>query len=151
MLGQDSLNLSDGEIVGTIIGVVATIAIQAFIAYKFQKIAIMKGHSNINAFAWCFFLGIYGCIYIAALPNVATKSTVKNISEIKPTNNNNSAYNRYICKSIVKTEKTTSGSCFACHEFHESIPFCKIEKEIGITEFPICDKCFEQYAENAKK
>ena len=149
MYGQDSLNLSNGEIVGIIIGVITTIAIQAFIAYKFQNIAIMKGHSNIHAFAWCFFLGIYGCIYIAALPNVASKSTAKNISENKPTNN--TAYNRYTCKSIVKTEKTTSGSCFACHEFHESIPFCKIEKEIGITEFPICEKCFEQYTKNAKK
>ena len=126
-----------------IAALVIVLIIQFFVAKQFEKIAVQKGHPNAHAFAWCFWLGLLGCIYVAALPDVSFK---KITSYAKPTG----VYNRYACKSITRTDKITSGSCYACREQHPSIAFCKIEKSGGVTEFPVCDKCFELYAQNSE-
>ena len=135
--------VTGGSIAAIIIAAVIAIVLKIFIAKKFEEVAIKKGHPDVHAFAWCFWLDTVGYIYVAALPYMTEKS----IKSIKPKSD---TYNRYACKSITKTDKITSARCFACNEYHSSIPFCKIEKDGSVTEFPVCDKCFEQYSKNSK-
>ena len=144
MKDPGSAEILAGGAFTAIAALVIVFIIQFFVAKQFEKIAIMKGHPNVHAFAWCFWLGLLGCIYVAALPDISSK---KMTSCAK---NTGGSYNRYACKSIIKTDKITSGSCFACRENHSSIAFCKIEKRGGITEFPVCDKCFELYTQNSE-
>ena len=51
-------------------GVVGLI-INIIVAKQFESVAEMKGHSaeNVHAFAMCFWLGLIGWIYVAALPD----------------------------------------------------------------------------------
>ena len=46
------------------------IVINAIVAKKFEQVAIWKGYPDVHAFAMCFFLGIIGCLYVIALPNI---------------------------------------------------------------------------------
>ncbi len=136
-----------GGMIVIILGITIALVIQFFIAKQFEKIAIMKGHPNAHAFAWCFWLGIVGYIYVAALPNISLNNTILK-NKANPTTN--AAFNRYTCNSIIKTEKVTSGKCFGCYEFYPDISFCKINKGNNTVEFPVCDKCIEKYEQNAK-
>lgn len=61
---------------------VAILAGYIFILYKvarfFERIAFMKGYDeDIHAFAMCFWLGIIGYIYVAALPDIVMQERLK--------------------------------------------------------------------------
>ena len=63
-----------------IIILIFAILIDYIVAKKFEEIATMKGHTNVSAFAMCFWLGIVGYLYVIALPNLTNneKETQKN-------------------------------------------------------------------------
>lgn len=65
-----------GEMIGLVIGLVVALIINFVIAKKFEEIAFDKGYTEEkHTFALCFWLGIIGYIYVAALPDIrATKS-----------------------------------------------------------------------------
>ena len=60
-----------GEIWPLIIAVIVLIVVQFAMAKMFERIAYDKGYTadETHAFAKCFWLGLYGMIYVAALPN----------------------------------------------------------------------------------
>lgn len=71
------------EIFLTILAIVAGIAISFIIATMMSNVAVMKGHGKeVHAFAACFWLGIIGCIYVAALPDKIAQSQNQKIIEL---------------------------------------------------------------------
>lgn len=54
----------------TLLIIVAYFVINFIVARMMENAAAMKGHgSEAHAFAACFWLGIIGCVYVAALPD----------------------------------------------------------------------------------
>ena len=51
-----------------ILVLIIVLAVRAILASVFDDIAKMKGHDG-GYFGWVFFLGIYGMIMVAALPD----------------------------------------------------------------------------------
>ena len=49
------------------------IFINCIIATSFEKIAKDKGYADAPVLAMCFFLGIIGCIYVAAMPKLTAE------------------------------------------------------------------------------
>ena len=66
------------------IGIV--VAIQYTIATFMQKAATQKGYGvEAHAFAMCFWLGVIGCIYVAALPDKIQQKQNQKIIELLST------------------------------------------------------------------
>lgn len=71
------------EVILPLIGVILYIIINFVVASMMSNVAVMKGHGKeVHAFAACFWLGIIGCIYVAALPDKITQSQNKRIIEL---------------------------------------------------------------------
>ncbi|MBO5907113.1 MAG: hypothetical protein J6V83_01075 [Clostridia bacterium] len=59
----------------------AIVVINYIVARKFEDIAFSKGYdSSIHSFAMCFWLGIIGYIYVAALPDLKRSNNINNSS-----------------------------------------------------------------------
>lgn len=70
-------------IVGIIIGLLLLIGIDYLISSKMESIAALKGHgTEVHAFAMCFWLGIIGYIYVAALPDKIQQAQNQKIIEL---------------------------------------------------------------------
>ena len=136
----------------SIVGIATLIVVNYIIARKFEAVAEMKGYQNIHAFALCFWLGMIGYVYVAALPTraghagtpVAPRS-VSNVSKAPA-----GQYNKYECKSVTPSERTMEGRCLTCGE-HGTLTYCKVEKVSGTREIPLCAACIEKYKENAER
>lgn len=72
------------------------LGINLVIAFKFEDIAITKGYdSSVHSFAMCFWLGIIGCLYVIALPNLNVhlvpdsnaRHTIKDSTNVPPVTN----------------------------------------------------------------
>ena len=63
----------------------ALLAIHIFIAIMMERAARMKGHKKSHTFAMCFWLGIFGYIYAACLPDLRLQQ-LQDISEAIITN-----------------------------------------------------------------
>jgi len=49
---------------------IVVFAVNYVVATKMENAAALKGYGkDVNAFAMCFWLGIIGCVYVAALPD----------------------------------------------------------------------------------
>ena len=75
---QDSSGIGSGAfglyVAFFLIAIIVGIIIRYIIAKKFENVAKLKGYgSEMHSFAMCFWLGIIGCIYVAALPKINTK------------------------------------------------------------------------------
>lgn len=71
----------------TITAIIVGIVINFIIASMMSNVAVMKGHGKeVHAFAACFWLGIIGCIYVAALPDKIIQSQNKKIIELTERN-----------------------------------------------------------------
>lgn len=71
-----------------IIVLAAAIAIvfDVVIATKMESVAALKGHGKeVHAFAMCFWLGIVGYIYVAALPDKIRQEQNQKIIELLST------------------------------------------------------------------
>ena len=71
-----------GIILFCLIIFLAICAAYIFLYYKiarfFERIAFLKGYDeDIHAFAMCFWLGIIGYIYVAALPDLIMQERLK--------------------------------------------------------------------------
>lgn len=57
-----------------IVVLVIYLAICGVIAYFMQNVAFAKGYdTNAHTFAMCFWLGIFGCLYVVALPDLVAR------------------------------------------------------------------------------
>lgn len=66
-----------------IILVIAGIVVNFIGATLMSNAAVMKGHGpEAHVFAACFWLGIIGCIYVAALPDKIIQSQNQKIIEL---------------------------------------------------------------------
>lgn len=66
-----------------ILSVVIAIVIQAIFATFMKKVAVRKGYGDdIHAWAMCFWLGLFGGIYIIALPDLILQSQNQRIIEL---------------------------------------------------------------------
>ena len=66
--------MSEGEVVfAGIAFLFVGIFINCIIAVSFEKIAKDKGYADAHVFAMCFWLGIIGCIYVAAMPKLTAE------------------------------------------------------------------------------
>ena len=145
------------EIFLIVIFALLVLAIQLFIADRFEKVAFMKGYDkSVHAFAMCFWLGLIGCVYVAALPT-KTKASAKTEEGPNEEGQNQTKTptaapgkaNFYRCQSIVVTNKCSSGNCIMCATSHLSLKHCKITSEIGTREIPICDSCIRKFEDNS--
>ena len=64
---------------GIFLGVIAVLIVYGIAASKFEKIAVMKGHSGY--FWYCFFLGIAGWLMVIALPDRTSKDELADSAE----------------------------------------------------------------------
>ena len=68
-------------LIATIVTVI--LLIKVIIAWFMTNIAVMKGHGReVHAFGICFWLGIFGCIYVAALPDKIQQSQNQRMIEL---------------------------------------------------------------------
>lgn len=62
---------------------IALIAGNGFLAEQMSNVAAMKGYGKeIHAWAWCFWLGIFGYIYVLSLPDKVTQSQNQQIIKL---------------------------------------------------------------------
>ena len=143
----------EGLIIIPIIVAVVALIVHIYIAAKFEAIAFMKGYdTSIHSFAMCFWLGIIGYIYVAALPTkvklAPTPQEEPKFGETKepgPATQGGTKIDIYRCKSIVVTQKFSSGTCPMCGESCERLTHCKITNDLGVREFSICDRCIGKF------
>jgi hypothetical protein len=64
--------MDDLILFAVIVGVAILLLIDYLVSKTFREIAIMKGHSEIKYFWFCFFLGVAGYLMVVALPTNAT-------------------------------------------------------------------------------
>ena len=63
----------------------AMLAINIVLALAMQKAAQLKGYNGSeHAFAYTFFLGIMGCIYVAALPDLVLRKKIQDLLDKEP-------------------------------------------------------------------
>ena len=68
----------------TTISVIAgiLILINIIIACMMKSVAVKKGYyDGAYAFPMCFFLGIVGCLYVVALPDIALRAEIRKLNE----------------------------------------------------------------------
>lgn len=74
-------------ILGTIVGVIAAWKV---LADKMADVAKIKGYGKeVHAWEWCFFLGIFGYIYILSLPDKGIRKQNQQIIELLEKQNEN--------------------------------------------------------------
>jgi hypothetical protein len=85
---------------------IISLAINLMFAYKFEDIAFKKGYdSSIHSFALCFWFGIIGFIYVAALPDLNNRNNTKKVEEVNSSEENfeitpdEEKYNKLIAKA----------------------------------------------------
>lgn len=63
--------------------IIGLIVARGFLAKQMANVAAMKGYGKeIHAWAWCFWLGIIGYIYVLSLPDKVTQSQNQQIIEL---------------------------------------------------------------------
>lgn len=68
---------------GWIVIILIAVLVNAIGAYLMKGAAIQKGYGeDIHAWAICFFLGIFGYLYIIALPDKVTQSQNQQIIDL---------------------------------------------------------------------
>jgi len=130
-----------------------SIAINYIVSKNFEKVAVMKGYTDVSAFGMCFGLGLIGLgfigyFYVHTLP--IRESTDKPVDS-KTSTEIPHVYNKYECKAVIVTNQTISGRCMICREYSDNLKHCSIDKGTYVTEIPVCDSCIEKLKSNAKK
>ena len=63
--------------------IIGLLVVNGFLAKQMENVAAMKGYGQeIHAWAWCFWLGVMGYIYILSLPDKVTQSQNQQIIEL---------------------------------------------------------------------
>lgn len=63
--------------------IIAIFVANLVLAYKMSEVAAMKGYGDeVHAWAWCFWLGIFGYIYVLSLPDKVTQEQNQRIIEL---------------------------------------------------------------------
>ena len=116
------------------LGIVALgvlILVDYIVASKFSELAYDKGYKNSTAFHMCFWLGIIGYLYVAAMPCLTTKTVAANEKGEKGGENEESEITETTCetvdvcdpeKEVVYVEAKTKmqrGSGYNCARFYK--------------------------------
>ena len=65
------------------LGIVVAVIFNAFVASMLEDAAQRKGYGKeVHAFAICFWLGIFGCLYVIALPDLKQQKKLNKIVEL---------------------------------------------------------------------
>ena len=65
----------------SVIAGILTLVINVIIAYMMKSVAVKKGYyDGAYAFPMCFFLGIVGCLYVVALPDIALRAEIQRLN-----------------------------------------------------------------------
>lgn len=63
--------------------IIGLIVVNGILASQMANVAAMKGYGKeIHAWAWCFWLGIIGYIYVLSLPDKVTQSQNQQIIKL---------------------------------------------------------------------
>lgn len=63
--------------------IIGLFVVNGFLAKQMANVAAMKGYGQeLHAWAWCFWLGVMGYIYILSLPDKVTQSQNQQIIEL---------------------------------------------------------------------
>lgn len=66
-----------------VIVLIGLIVANGFLAKQMANVAAMKGYGEeVHAWAWCFWLGVLGYIYVLSLPDKVTQSQSQQIIEL---------------------------------------------------------------------
>lgn len=141
------------DIITSIIGLVIWIVINHIVSKNYEKVAVMKGHTNVSAYGMCFGLGLIGLgfigyFYVHTLPII---ENTHNLVNKKISTDEQHKYNKYECKSVTVTNQTVSGRCMLCKEHSDFIKYCSIDKGTYNTKIPVCDSCIEKLKSNASE
>ena len=140
-----------GLIILPIIIAFVALFIHWYLALKFEQIAFMKGYDkSAHSLAMCFWLGMIGYIYVAALP-VKVKALPSHAEKAQDEAHNGEKRSIYTCSRIVVTKKCSSGNCTMCGDTCDILKHCKITGSIGVREIPICDNCILKFERNANQ
>ena len=90
--------MTDAYVVVAVLGIIVVLIINYFIAQKGEYVAELKGYGKeIKAFSMCFWFGILGFIYVAALPDQIQQEQnlkiIKLLKKINVENNQNTDSN----------------------------------------------------------
>ncbi len=78
------------EVVLIYLVIIGLLVVNGFLAKQMANVAAMKGYGEeIHAWAWCFWLGIIGYIYVLSLPDKVTQSQNQQIIELLKTRKEN--------------------------------------------------------------
>ena len=78
------------EVVLIYLVIIGLLVINGFLAKQMANVAAMKGYGEeIHAWAWCFWLGIIGYIYVLSLPDKVAQSQSQQIIELLKTRKEN--------------------------------------------------------------
>ena len=74
--------LSDGAVAAVVVcvllGIAALLVFQILTARCMKRIAVSKGHPGKKTFWLCFFFGVFGWVYAAALPDLILRQGKEN-------------------------------------------------------------------------
>ena len=72
-----------------IIGIIISFVVNYIVASQMETAAALKGYGKeVHVFAMCFWLGIIGCIYVAALPDLIQQKQTKQMIDLWERNRN---------------------------------------------------------------
>ncbi len=78
------------EVVLIYLVIIGLLVVNGFLAKQMANVAAMKGYGEeIHAWAWFFWLGIIGYIYVLSLPDKVTQSQNQQIIELLKTRKEN--------------------------------------------------------------
>ena len=98
---------------------IVVIGIDVYIAWLFQNAAEEKGHGDQKYFWICLLLGLPGWIYVAALPDVASKRVIMNaLKELKPQTDAAQGEQR----PVLRTPVTHEWRCKRCGSMISELP-----------------------------
>lgn len=75
--------LESSAIITYVVFLVVVIFVNIVMAFKMQDVVEKKGYTDVNAFALCFFFGIFGYFYVTALPDLELRKMLKSIETSK--------------------------------------------------------------------
>lgn len=148
----------------------AVVFCNALLAIFMEDAAKKKGYSkDAHAFALCFWLGIFGCFYVMALPDLKQRqqSSASSIyhdvawkmeeltAEATQKDGSAEAYLRevgmtpeeYSCKSLAVFGEDSVGECEMCKKTQKTRKHCGIRRNNTFSNISVCADCINVFAE----
>ena len=148
----------------------AVVFCNALLAIFMEDAAKKKGYSkDAHAFALCFWLGIFGCFYVMALPDLKQRqqSSASSIyhdvawkmeeltAEATQKEGSAEAYLRevgmtpeqFMCDTLAITGAVAGDECFVCRQKPKTTKLCRIKQNGRFKDVAICPDCINVFTE----